>query len=158
MPIERTKPVNKGYSLVPYHLNIFCVFQIVCLLIRLYIQMTYICNVNAIIHNNNNKIGQIMDRKMAMAGVQPMIVVSFEMEELVKDMNQKIEEICQALKLGKQPRQELYTIEQVAQILKLSRVTILNYRKKGLIKFTKIGRRYLINKEDLEEFMANGFA
>lgn len=86
-----------------------------------------------------------------------MIVVSFEVEELVKTMSDKVDEICKVLKLGKPARQELYTIEQVAQIVKLSRVTILNYRKKGLLKFTKIGRRYLISKEDLEEFMANGF-
>lgn len=97
-----------------------------------------------------------MDRKQT--GVQPMIVVSYEVGELVKTMSEKVEEICQALKLEKPARKEYYTIDQVSQILNLSRVTILNYRKKGLLNFTKIGKRYIISKEGLDEFVAKGFA
>jgi excisionase family DNA binding protein len=45
----------------------------------------------------------------------------------------------------------LISITQAAILLGVSKVTIWNYRKKGIIKDRKIGRRILFDKEELLE-------
>lgn len=50
----------------------------------------------------------------------------------------------------------VYTLKEVAEILKVSRQTIYNYLKAGRLKATKIGKEYRVTKEDLEEFIRLG--
>lgn len=50
----------------------------------------------------------------------------------------------------------VYTLKEVAKILKVSRQTIYNYLKAGRLKATKIGKEYRVTKEDLEEFIRLG--
>jgi excisionase family DNA binding protein len=49
-------------------------------------------------------------------------------------------------------RQELYSVEQVAEQLGLHVRTIRNYVRDGRLKATRIGKQYRISREDLEEF------
>lgn len=49
-------------------------------------------------------------------------------------------------------RQELYSVEQVAEQLGLHVRTIRNYVRDGKLKATRIGKQYRITREDLEEF------
>ncbi|KKR48995.1 MAG: Molybdate-binding protein [Candidatus Magasanikbacteria bacterium GW2011_GWC2_40_17] len=48
----------------------------------------------------------------------------------------------------------LSTIE-LAKILGVSRITIFNRVKKGMIKAEKIGRNFVINQQDLPEILGN---
>src|SRR5690349_20737343 len=49
-------------------------------------------------------------------------------------------------------RQELYSVEQVAEQLGLHVRTIRNYVRDGRLKATRIGKQYRITREDLEAF------
>ena len=51
---------------------------------------------------------------------------------------------------------KVYTIQEVADILKLSRQTIYNYVNQNKIKATKIGKEYRIEKAALESFLQRG--
>ena len=51
---------------------------------------------------------------------------------------------------------ELYTLKEVAGILKVSRQTIYNYITAKRMKATKYGKEYRVTKEDLKEFIENG--
>ncbi|MCX6713512.1 MAG: helix-turn-helix domain-containing protein [Candidatus Vogelbacteria bacterium] len=42
-----------------------------------------------------------------------------------------------------------FTTSEVAQLLKVSRITVFNYVKKGLIKANKVGKTYLISREEV---------
>lgn len=48
---------------------------------------------------------------------------------------------------------EVYTIEEVANIFKTSQQNILNWRKKGTIKAIKIGKRVYFRKEEIERIL-----
>ena len=48
-----------------------------------------------------------------------------------------------------------YTIKELADILKISRVTVFNRIKKGQIKAEKIGRNYIIAAEDAGVMLNN---
>lgn len=50
----------------------------------------------------------------------------------------------------------VYTLKEVADILKVSRQTIYNYLKAGRLRATKFGKEYRVTKEDLEEFIRLG--
>lgn len=47
----------------------------------------------------------------------------------------------------------VYSVNEVMEILKLSRITVLRYIATGQIKAVKIGNQYRIRKESLEEFL-----
>lgn len=47
----------------------------------------------------------------------------------------------------------LYTIPQAAEIMQQSREAVRKYIQAGKLKATKDGRRYVINKADLYEFL-----
>lgn len=51
---------------------------------------------------------------------------------------------------------ELLTVKEVAQILRISRQAVHKKIKKGQLKTIKIGERYRIDKEWLEEYLKNG--
>ncbi|TEB05432.1 Helix-turn-helix domain protein [Pelotomaculum schinkii] len=48
---------------------------------------------------------------------------------------------------------KLYTVGEVAKILKLNRITVYNYIKMKKLKATKIGRAYRIIETDLLDFV-----
>lgn len=48
---------------------------------------------------------------------------------------------------------EVYTIDEVANIFKTSQQNILNWRKKGTIKAIKIGKRVYFRKEEIERIL-----
>lgn len=53
---------------------------------------------------------------------------------------------------------KLYTLQEVANILRVSRQTIYNYVTKKKLKATKIGggREYRVTADNLEAFIQNG--
>ncbi len=48
-----------------------------------------------------------------------------------------------------------YTVKELADIMSLSRITIFKRIKAGKIKSEKIGRNYIIYKNDLKEMFSN---
>ncbi len=48
-----------------------------------------------------------------------------------------------------------YTVKELADIMSLSRITIFKRIKAGKIKAEKIGRNYIIYKNDLKEMFSN---
>ncbi len=48
---------------------------------------------------------------------------------------------------------EIYTVEEVANIFKTSKQNILNWRKAGTIKAIKIGKRVYFRKEEIERIL-----
>lgn len=51
---------------------------------------------------------------------------------------------------------KLYTLQEVADILRLSRQTIYNYVTAKRLKATKYGKEYRVTEEDLQDFIKNG--
>lgn len=51
---------------------------------------------------------------------------------------------------------DLFTVDEVTDILKVSRRTLYNYIKSGDLKAAKIGKYWRIRKEDLKEFIDKG--
>ncbi len=50
---------------------------------------------------------------------------------------------------------EFYTVEQVADLLKVHWQTVLNYIKSGKLKAVKLGKGYRISKEAIDDFIKN---
>lgn len=50
----------------------------------------------------------------------------------------------------------LYTVEEVRNILKVTRRTLYNYIKSGDLKAVKIGKNWRIREQDLEIFLEKG--
>ena len=50
----------------------------------------------------------------------------------------------------------LYTLEEIKEILKVTRRTLYNYIKSGNLKAIKIGKYWRIKQSDLEEFLEKG--
>ena len=51
---------------------------------------------------------------------------------------------------------KLYTLQEVAQIMKVHRGTIYRYVNSGKLKATKYGKEYRVTKESLESFIEHG--
>lgn len=51
---------------------------------------------------------------------------------------------------------KIYSIEEVAEILKISRRTIYTYLKEGKLVAVKIGKYWRVTQENLEAFISNG--
>ena len=51
---------------------------------------------------------------------------------------------------------KMYTLQELADIMKVSRQTIYNYLRAGRLKATKYGKEYRILEEDMKEFIKNG--
>jgi len=47
----------------------------------------------------------------------------------------------------------LYTVEQVAKKLKVSKITVYRFIKKGKIRASKIGKEYRVKESNLEDFL-----
>ena len=50
-------------------------------------------------------------------------------------------------------KEEIYTTEQVAKILQIHPLTVLNYIKNGKLKGIKLGRVYRIRESALKRFL-----
>jgi len=50
----------------------------------------------------------------------------------------------------------VYFVSEVAEILGVSRQTVLKYIKTGLVPGIRVGGRYLIMKDEFEEFLRTG--
>jgi len=48
---------------------------------------------------------------------------------------------------------EFYTVEQIAELLKVHWQTVLNYIKNGKLKAVKLGKGYRIKKAELDNFI-----
>jgi putative molybdopterin biosynthesis protein len=51
---------------------------------------------------------------------------------------------------------KLYTLQEVADVLRVSRQTIYNYVTAKRLKASKIGKEYRVTEEDLQDFLKNG--
>ncbi len=51
---------------------------------------------------------------------------------------------------------KLYTVEEIAGILKVTERTLYNYIKSGVLKAVKIGKYWRIKHTDLENFINKG--
>lgn len=52
---------------------------------------------------------------------------------------------------------KLYTLQEVADILRVSRQTIYNNIRKGTIQPTKYGKSYRVTEEQLQDLIKNGY-
>ena len=50
----------------------------------------------------------------------------------------------------------VYTLQEVADILKVTRQTIYNYVTAGRLRATKFGKEYRVTEADLQDFIQNG--
>ncbi len=50
----------------------------------------------------------------------------------------------------------VYFVSEVAEILGVSRQTVLKYIKSGIVPGLRVGGRYLIMKDEFEEFLSTG--
>ncbi len=48
---------------------------------------------------------------------------------------------------------KVYTVEEIAELLKVTKTTVYSYIKKGELKAKKIGKYYRITEESLREFI-----
>jgi len=48
-----------------------------------------------------------------------------------------------------------YSVKEIADLLKISRIAVFNKIKKNQIKAEKIGRNYIIHKDNLKNFLAD---
>lgn len=51
---------------------------------------------------------------------------------------------------------KLYTLQEVANILRVSRQTIYNYVTAKRLRATKYGKEYRVTEDDLQGFIKNG--
>ncbi len=51
---------------------------------------------------------------------------------------------------------KLYTLQEVADVLRVSRQTIYNYVTAKRLKATKLAKEYRVTEEDLQDFIKNG--
>ena len=51
---------------------------------------------------------------------------------------------------------KVYTLQEVADTLKLTRQTIYNYIGKKQLRATKYGKEYRVSEQDLRDFIKNG--
>lgn len=75
-----------------------------------------------------------------------------DLKDLIqKSLNEKIESIIS----NQEKTTELLTINETCEFLRISRVTLDNWRKKGIIKGTKLGSRVLFIKSDLLKILTS---
>ena len=52
---------------------------------------------------------------------------------------------------------KLYTLQEVADILRLNRQTLYNNIRKGSLQLTKLGKEYRVTEEQLQAIIKNGY-
>ena len=50
----------------------------------------------------------------------------------------------------------VYTLDEVAEVLKITRRTLYTYLKAGKLKAVRMGRKWIVSEENLKTFLANG--
>ena len=70
-------------------------------------------------------------------------------EELFEAINDIVENKFTAFLKSKEP--ENLTVKQTSKLLGVTELTIHNYIKKGILPASKIGRRIVISKADIQE-------
>ena len=50
---------------------------------------------------------------------------------------------------------KIYTVKEVADLLKVSKMTISRYIQSGKLKSSKLGRMYRLTDDDLRKFLAD---
>jgi|BioPla2DNA2_1021312.scaffolds.fasta_scaffold26007_4 excisionase family DNA binding protein len=58
--------------------------------------------------------------------------------------------------MTKSEETKLYTLQEVADVLRVSRQTIYNYVTAKRLKATKLAKEYRVTEEDLQDFIKNG--
>lgn len=51
----------------------------------------------------------------------------------------------------------LYTLQEVADVLRLNRQTLYNNIRKGKLQAAKVGKEYRITEEQLQDIIKNGY-
>lgn len=51
---------------------------------------------------------------------------------------------------------KVYTLDEVAQVLQITRRTLYTYVKQGKLKAVKIGREWRVSEDSLKDFLARG--
>ncbi len=74
-------------------------------------------------------------------------------EELFEAINNIVENKLTAFLKSKEP--ENLTVKQASKLLGVTDLTIHNYIKKGILPASKIGRRIVISRANLEESLKN---
>lgn len=69
-------------------------------------------------------------------------------EELISLIESSIEKKFNQLQEEAQP--QTLTVQEVSKLLSVSELTVYNYIKKGLLKASKVGRKHIIKRVDLE--------
>ncbi|RED48799.1 helix-turn-helix domain-containing protein [Seonamhaeicola aphaedonensis] len=64
---------------------------------------------------------------------------------IIADLKIELEKI-----LNRVNEQENYSVDEVSKLLDCSKLTVYNYIKKGVLPASKIGRRHIIKKSDLD--------
>ncbi|WP_055436947.1 helix-turn-helix domain-containing protein [Lacinutrix algicola] len=78
-----------------------------------------------------------------------------ELRSYIKQaLEQPLKEINNSLKQLVKPVKKNLTVKEVAVQLNVSELTVRNYINKGFIKADKIGRRVVINAENLEKSLS----
>ena len=50
---------------------------------------------------------------------------------------------------------EFYTVQEIAEMLKVSEMTVIRWIKSNKLKASKLGGQFRIKKQDLEDFVNN---
>ena len=81
-----------------------------------------------------------------------IVTPSSEIKEMIDSSNAKLLiDIKKTISTVMTPIKVKLTVKESAERLNLSELTIRNYIKRGIIKAEKIGRRVLINSQELED-------
>ena len=76
--------------------------------------------------------------------------------ELIDAVADRVIEKTAAIKEKEAPKGdelEFYTVKQIVQITQKSNLTIRNHINAGLLKAEKIGKSFLVSKEDLKTYL-----
>lgn len=52
--------------------------------------------------------------------------------------------------------EKIYTLEEISDLIKITRRTLYDYVKTGKLKAVKIGRTWRVTEKQLEEFLSTG--
>jgi excisionase family DNA binding protein len=78
-----------------------------------------------------------------------------EIQEMINNSNAKLlKDIEKTISSAISPIKANLTVKETAEKLNVFELTIRNYIKRGIIKADKIGRRVLINSQDLENSLS----
>lgn len=76
-------------------------------------------------------------------------IQNIDKQEFISIIKEVIETKLSERKDNDKP--SLYSVKEVAKLLSVSELTVYNYIKKGIVPSTKINRKHLIKRVDLEE-------